>query len=156
MPKLTMPMAALRVAVGADALMLEPARFALRILAAQGQPVWEYRFSYVATSMRSQWPGALHATEIPFVFDTVKAKYGSALSEEDERIATQANGYWSNFAKTGNPNGPGLPTWPKYEPSADILMNFTPTGAKAEPDPRKQQLDLTEQIRQPLTPAKKQ
>lgn len=139
-------MAALRVAVGADALMLEPARFALRILAAQGPPVWEYRFSYVATSMRYQWPGAPHATEIPFVFDTVKAKYGSALSPDDTQIAKEANAYWSNFAKTGNPNGPALPEWPKYEPSSDILMNFTPTGPMAEPDPRKQQLDFTEQI----------
>lgn len=109
--------------------MLEPARFALRVLAMQAQPVWEYRFSYAATSMRSKWPGAPHATEIPFVFDTVKAKYGSALSSEDEQIAKQANGYGGNFAKTSDPNGPGLPEWPKYEPSSDILMNFTVTGA---------------------------
>lgn len=71
--------AALSMAVGADALMLEPARFSLRVLAAQGLPVWEYRFSYVATSTRSQWRGAPHATEIPYVFDTVKEKYVSAL-----------------------------------------------------------------------------
>lgn len=136
--------AALRIAIGADALMLEPARFSLRVLAAQGLPVWEYRFSYVATSMRSQWRGAPHATEIPYVFDTVKEKYGSELSEEGAQIAMQANAYWSNFAKTGNPNGQGLPAWPKYAPSSDILMNFTLSGPAAEPDPRKKQLDLTE------------
>ena len=139
-------MASLRMAVGADALMLEPARFSLRMLAAQGQPVWEYRFSYVAYSMRSRWPGAPHATEIPYVFDTVRAKYGSALSAEDEQIAKLMNTYWSNFARTGNPNGPGLPDWPTYQPSRDILMNFTLTGPKAERDPRHEQLDLTEQL----------
>jgi para-nitrobenzyl esterase len=141
----------LRLAVGADAMMLEPARFIARTLSSQGQPVWEYRFSYVASSMRSQWPGAPHATEIPYVFDTVKAKYGSALSEEDEQMAKQANAYWSNFAKAGNPNGAGLPEWPKYQTSSDILMNFTLSGPKAEPDPRQKQLDLTERLLQEHT-----
>ena len=134
----------LRMEIGADSLMLEPARYSLRMLASQGVPVWEYRFSYVASSMRSQWPGAPHATEIPYVFDTVKAKYGTALSDEDAQIAKQANSYWGNFAKTGNPNGPGLPKWPRYERSSDVLMNFTLHGVKAEIDPRKQQLELTE------------
>ena len=134
----------LRLEVGADALLLEPARFSLRVLAAQGVPVWEYRFGYVATSMRSQWSGAPHTTEIPFVFDTPKAKYGSALSPEDTQIAKQANAYWSNFAKTGNPNGQGVPIWPQYAPSSDILMNFILSGPKSEADPRKKQLDLTE------------
>jgi len=124
--------------------MLEPARYSVRMLASQGQAAWEYRFGYVATSMRSQWPGAPHATEIPYVFDTVKAKYGAALSDEDAQIAKQANAYWSNFAKTGNPNGSGLPEWPQYQLTSDILMNFAMQGAKAEPDPRKQQLDFTE------------
>ncbi|MFL6451141.1 MAG: carboxylesterase/lipase family protein [Bryobacteraceae bacterium] len=146
---------ALRIAVGADAVMLEPARFALRILASQGLPVWEYRFSYVASSMRSRWAGAPHATEIPFVFDTVKAKYGSSLSPEDEQIAKQANSYWGNFAKTGDPNGPGLPVWPKYQASSDTLMNFTLSGPKAEPDPRKKELDLTEQVAQQHTNSRK-
>jgi para-nitrobenzyl esterase len=82
-------MGALRLQVGADALMLEPARFSLRALAAQGVPVWEYRFGYVATSMRSEWPGAPHATEIPFVLNTVKAKYGSALSPEDAQLQSR-------------------------------------------------------------------
>jgi para-nitrobenzyl esterase len=137
-------MRVLRMEIGADSLMLEPARFSLRMLASQEQPVWEYRFGYVATSMQSRWPGAPHATEIPYVFDTVKAKYGSDLSGEDAQIAKQANTYWSNFAKTGNPNGPGLPDWPQYQPSSDIIMNFTLHGPKAEPDPRKQQLEFTE------------
>ncbi|HET6180260.1 MAG TPA: carboxylesterase family protein [Candidatus Sulfotelmatobacter sp.] len=135
---------ALQTEVGADALMLEPARFSLRMLTAQDLPAWEYRFSYVATSMRSLWPGAPHATEIPFVFDTVKAKYGAQLSEDDARMAKQVNTYWGNFAKTGDPNGKGLPSWPRYEKSTDELMNFTLTGPKAEADPRKKQLDLTE------------
>jgi para-nitrobenzyl esterase len=137
-------LAALRQAVGADALMLEPARFLARTVSAQAQPVWLYRFGYVATSRRSQWPEAPHATEIPFVFDTVKVKYGSLVSEEDELMGKQANAYWSNFVKFGNPNESGLPDWPQYESSTDTLMNFTLAGPKAGADPRREQLDLIE------------
>ena len=53
-------------------------------------------------------------------------------------------GYWSNFAKRANPNGPELPEWPQYQLSSDMLMNFTLQRPKAEPDPRKQQLDFTQ------------
>ena len=60
-------------------MMIEPARFVARTIAAAGEPAYEYRFSYVAGSIRNKVPGALHATEIPFVFDTVKEKYGDAL-----------------------------------------------------------------------------
>jgi para-nitrobenzyl esterase len=38
--------------------MVEPARFVARMIGATGQPAYEYRFSYVAESMREQWPGA--------------------------------------------------------------------------------------------------
>lgn len=129
--------------VGADAVMIEPARFVAQTLSSQGGPVWEYRFSYVAASLKR--PGAAHASEIPFVFDTVKAKYGDKLTAGDEEIAQQANHYWGNFAKTGDPNGTGLPKWPAYHASTDMLMNFTEQGPVAEPDPWKARLDLAEQ-----------
>ena len=64
--------------VAADRMMIEPARFIAQEVAASGQPAYQYRFSYVAVSMRKQWDGAPHATEIPFVFDTVKARYEAA------------------------------------------------------------------------------
>jgi hypothetical protein len=56
--------------VASDRMMVEPARFVVRTVAATGQRAYEYRFSYVAESLRKQWKGAPHATEIPFVFDT--------------------------------------------------------------------------------------
>jgi para-nitrobenzyl esterase len=73
--------------VAMDRMMVEPARFLARTLAAAGAPAYHYRFSYVAESMRKEWPGAPHATEIPFVFDTVRARYGKDLAPADKAIA---------------------------------------------------------------------
>ncbi len=130
--------------VAMDQMMVEPARFIVRALAAAGAPAYEYRFSYVADSMRTKWKGAPHASEIPFVFDTVAARYGKDLTAPDERIAKAANAYWIAFAKTGDPNGEGLPNWPKYSAQDDQLLNFTNAGPVAQPDPWKERLDLTE------------
>ena len=135
---------AVGAAVGADRGMIEPARFTAKTLAGQGQPAFEYRFSYVARSMRSQWPGAPHATEIPYVFDTVAAKYGKDMDPADEATARAANAYWVNFARTGDPSGPGLPRWPAYDAKTDPIMDFTPDGPVGGPDPWKARMDLTE------------
>ena len=137
------------VAIAADQMMVEPARYTVRALAATGQPAYEYRFSYVAESMRKEWKGAPHATEIPFVFDTVAARYGKDLTDADRATAQAANAFWVNFAKTGNPNGQGLPKWPVYSPKTDVLLDFTATGPMAKPDPWKDRLDLVEKLTGP-------
>jgi len=139
--------------IGAEMMMVEPARFVAASLAAAGVPSWEYRFSYVAESIRNKIPGAFHATEIPFVFDTVKAKYGAALTPSDEAAAKAANTYWVNFAKTGNPDGSGVPHWPAYSPASDELMNFTNDGPVAQADPLKERLDLVEGLAAPPSPS---
>jgi len=133
-------------ALAADQMMVEPSRFVARTIAATGQPAYEYRFSYVAESMRQKWPGAPHATEIPFVFDTVLARYGKDLTDADRATAQAANAYWVNFAKTGNPSAKGLPEWPAYSPKTDILMDFSPSGPVAKPDPLRDRLDLVERL----------
>jgi para-nitrobenzyl esterase len=130
--------------VAADRMMIEPARFVVRTVAAAGLPAYEYRFSYVAESMRKQWKGAPHATEIPFVFDTVAARYTKDLAPADEATAKAALAYWVAFAKTGNPDGEGRPHWPSYVAGDDQLMDFTNAGPMAERDAWKARLDLTE------------
>jgi para-nitrobenzyl esterase len=135
------------VAVGlmSDSAMVEPARLFARLHAATGAPTFAYRFSYVATSLRTETTGAWHATEIPFVFDTVRARYAEATSKDDEATGALANAYWAAFARTGDPNGDGRPHWPAFTQATDVVMDFALAGAIAAPDPRKARLDLIEQ-----------
>lgn len=123
-------------------IMGEPARFVAETVAAQGLPAYEYRFSYVAASLRDKLSGAPHATEIPYVFDTVKAAYKDKLTPEDEKAAQNTLAYWVEFIKTGNPTPAGLPAWPAYNAASDSMIDFTLTGPVAGTDPWKARLDL--------------
>ena len=131
-----------------DRGMLEPARFVARVLSAQGERVYEYRFSYVAESMRGSWAGAPHASEVPYVFDTVDARYGDKVTPKDQAMAGTISGCWIAFAKKGDPNSEGRPHWPAYRSAQDLLADFLDEGMKIEPDPWKRRLDLTEEARQ--------
>jgi para-nitrobenzyl esterase len=141
----TKSLAELKGEVGRDRTHLEPSRFVASMNTLRGNPTYVGRFSYVATSLRSQRKLVPHATELPFVFDTVKAKYGAATTDKDEAAAHAVLTYYANFAKTGDPNGSGLPAWPKFDPAADVLMNFTmDDGPVAMKDPFHDRLDATE------------
>ena len=132
--------------MGGDQTMVEPAREIARKLSAHGQPVYEYRFSYVAESIRKTTPGAPHATEIPYAFDTVSARYGKDLTAADEGAAKAMHEYWVTFAKTGKPTAKGHPDWPAYDAKSDKILDFTASGPVAGPDPWKQRLDLAEAV----------
>jgi para-nitrobenzyl esterase len=131
--------------IARDRGMTEPARYLARSLTARGHHVYEYRFSYVAESMRKQWQGAPHASEVPYVFDTVSARYGKDLTQADEAVARTIHAYWVAFAKTGDPNGAGRPNWPAYNPERDLLADFTEKGVVVQPDPLRARLDVMEQ-----------
>ena len=130
--------------VGGDQMMVEPARYIARVLTARGQPVYHFRFSYVAESMRNTWPGAPHATEIPYVFNTVAARYGKDLTQKDAAMAKAVHEYWITFAKDGRPRAEQAPAWAPYDPKSDAIMDFTNDGPVLRPDPWKVRLDLTE------------
>jgi len=135
-----------------DQAMVEPARLLAR-LSAPAQRTYMYRFSYVASSLRATEKGALHATEIPFVFATVRAKYGEAATPEDVAMGEAMNAYWVAFAKTGDPNGEGRPTWPAYTAATDQIMDFPPSGPKPGPDPRRERLDFVDRLASAPPPA---
>ncbi len=135
-----------------DRHMLEPVRMTARAFTAKGSPVYVFRFSYVLSRMRERSPdGAAHGSEIPFVFNTLAAGGGygpaPAPSPEDNEVARKVHAYWVNFAKTGNPNGPGLTNWPKYDTSKDVILDFRGDGTPvAVKDPWKARLDISEYL----------
>jgi para-nitrobenzyl esterase len=132
--------------VAMDRMMIEPARFTVRRMAAAGQKAYHYRFSYVAESMRNQWPGAPHATEIPYVFNTVKVKYGEKLTPSDQKMADIMHAYWVDFVKKGDPNGGSRPAWPACAADCSTVMEFGPVETAYKPDPWKERLDVTEAL----------
>ena len=142
-------------AVSSDRFMVEPARFVTRIWEKAALPVWQFRFGYVADSMRKQWPAAVHASEIPYVFNTVTARYGEKTTQQDRAVAQQMNQYWVNFARTGNPNASGLPTWNAYSSQKDNILFIPAAGAEQTrdiTDPWKARLDLVEKLAESGTP----
>lgn len=125
---------------GKTGFMIGGARTATARIAAQKVPVWAYRFSYVAESVNAA--GAGHATDIPFFFDNAAIKYGAATTPRDVQMGKTISAYLVRFAKTGDPNGPGLPDWPRYTPQGDALLDFAADGkAAAGRDPWGAEID---------------
>jgi para-nitrobenzyl esterase len=113
---------------GKTGFMIAGARSLAARLSGQGVPVYAYRFSYVAESIKEA--GAQHASDIPFFFDTAAIKYGAQSTPRDRAMGRAMSAYLVNFAKRGDPNGAGLPAWPRYARASDELMDF---AADAKP-----------------------
>ena len=125
----------------------EPGRFAARAFAEKGEPTFIYHFGFVPEPMKERMKyGAGHGSEVGYVFNNLDARWGNPeTTPEDKKVAEIMNGYWVNFAKTGNPNGDGLPNWPVYTKNAGEIMDIQLDGeAVGKPDPRKARLDVIE------------
>jgi para-nitrobenzyl esterase len=118
-------------------------RYAARANAAKGAPSYLYHFSRTPPS-KKQTLGAFHAAEIPFVFDSNETILG--LSDDDIELTNIMVSAWTNFAKTGNPNGEGIPNWPEY--TGQSWMHFSGNTdlplAQVQTHIRKAKLDALE------------
>lgn len=129
-----------------DKVWAEPARFVAKSFTAVGDPAYIFLFSYVPSVMKERMRfGPGHGTDISYVFNNLGERPGSTPAAEDKEVARMMNTYWGNFAKTGNPNGNGLPNWPIYSPETNKLLEVQPNGKPVgKPDPTKARLDVIE------------
>jgi para-nitrobenzyl esterase len=124
----------------------EPARMTARAFVAKGEPAYIYQFGYVPASMRERARyGAGHGSEVGYVFDNLRNRDGSPVDPEAKRLAKIMNSYWTNFAKTADPNGKELPEWPVYNTQNEEILDVQPDGEPVgKSDPRKARLDVIE------------
>jgi para-nitrobenzyl esterase len=78
--------------------------------------------------------GARHAGEIEYVFGALDSRPDVPWQAADGRLSDQMMSFWTNFARTGDPNGPGLPTWPRYEGAEAARVMHLDTTSWALPD----------------------
>ena len=108
-----------------------------------GAAVYQYHFEAAPATK----PGALvgpvpaselgsrHAGEIEYVFETLQSKPDLPWRAEDFKLSEIMSSYWVNFVKTGNPNGKGLPEWPKLDSQDGYqVMHLNGENVHAEAD----------------------
>ena len=119
-----------------------------------GQPIYRYSFdrkipvpaghTVMGIPATSRDIGARHAGEIEYVFGTLELSLPKVPWEESDRKLSDAmTTYWSNFARTGDPNGNGLPKWPRYDREGRLLhLDETIRESTDVQRPRYQALDV--------------
>ena len=126
-----------------DATFTWPMRTWARLTATGRSKAYLYWFSHAPPVPNSQFFGAFHAGEIPYVFHNFNPRMN--VREVDTRLSETIMGYWINFAATGDPNGAGLPKWTAYDAKNAPYMDFGPI-IQQKNHLLREQLDFIEQF----------
>ncbi|MEJ0027620.1 MAG: carboxylesterase family protein [Rhizomicrobium sp.] len=103
--------------VFSDKFLAGPAAALATAVSRAGLPAYVYRFGFLADLARRRGlTGVPHGGEMIFIFGF--GPLAAFAPPQDTAISQAMQSYWTNFAKTGDPNGAGLPPWPKFEGAA--------------------------------------
>ncbi len=107
-----------------------------------GRPTYQYQFDRGIPGHPEI--GAVHASEVAYVFASLDDQHPMRPNYEaaDYAISKVMQEYWTNFAKTGNPDGAGLPAWPPFQPDTKRYLAFTDSGPVAGTGLRRAQCEV--------------
>ena len=122
-----------------------------------GQPTFYYLFAHPRPPMRSEMGGAIpglaggvirhgssvttpqpgprgavHSAEIEYALGNLDSNPVYAWTPDDFKVSQQMQAYFANFIKTGSPNGPGLPEWPKFASGRRLVIDVSPRADSQE------------------------
>ncbi|MGC2297899.1 MAG: carboxylesterase family protein [Acidobacteriaceae bacterium] len=105
-------------------------------IATGAAPVYRYHFERPAPADKYHpaGSGAFHSDEIEYVFGTLNARPDAVWQPEDQKLSDLVETYWTNFARTGNPNGAGAPEWPQSNAGNDWQLMHLDVNSQAGPD----------------------
>ena len=85
--------------------------------------------------------GAFHTAEVPYAYGNLSF-FRRSFEPVDHQLSAVMSSYWANFARTGDPNGPNLPKWPRYDKSPDATTMIFDESPHSAPLPGKAALDF--------------
>jgi para-nitrobenzyl esterase len=122
----------------------------------RGKRAWLYYFAQNPPAPAGQPPlPAAHASEMPYVFNNLgqlplfpdrSDPKLSAASAPDRKVADEMSSYWTNFARTGDPNGSGLPVWKAHQVGASERAMIIDADPASERLPDKARLVLFDRL----------
>ena len=101
----------------------QPARFVAQSMGKKGSRAYLYQFARLPGTAMARKLGVHHGAELAYVFGNMSRSDG--YNDTDAELSNKMMDYWTNFAKTGDPNGHGLIYWPSYISASGLNMEFS-------------------------------
>jgi len=103
-------------------------------------PVYRYRFDLGSPgdTKHLKIVGAFHSDDIDYAFGMIDTRDGAVWRPEDRKLSDEMVKYFTNFARTGNPNGDGLPKWPAYNATGHWQVMHLDATLEVKPDSQRE------------------